>query len=113
MNIDAPLPLPPAITNYFQAANNLNSHEVATCFTTDGVVTDEDQEYRGSLAILNWSDEAIRKYQPQAAPTAVAETDGQTVVTATVSGSFPGSPAQLHYSFTLLGDKISALSIEA
>ena len=29
-----------------------------------------------------------------------------------VSGSFPGSPVQLRYNFTLKGDKIAALLIE-
>jgi hypothetical protein len=44
--------------------------------------------------------------------TDVAEAGGKTVVTAEVSGSFPGSPVQLRYNFTLKGEKIAALLIE-
>jgi len=41
----------------------------------------------------------------------VTEGDNETVVTTQVSGNFDGSPVQLHYHFTLKGDKISVLSI--
>ena len=44
--------------------------------------------------------------------TNVAEIGDKTIVTADVSGSFPGSPVQLRYNFTLKGDKIAALLIE-
>jgi hypothetical protein len=52
------------------------------------------------------------KYKPHAEVTDVAESDEKTVVTADVSGSFPGSPVQLRYNFKLKGDKIFALLIE-
>ena len=43
--------------------------------------------------------------------TGVTEKDGGTVVTATVSGNFEGSPASLDYHFTLKDQKIAALRI--
>jgi hypothetical protein len=37
--------------------------------------------------------------------------DGKTVVTAKVSGNFPGSPLNLDHVFELHGDKIASLEI--
>jgi len=50
-------------------------------------------------------------YHYTVAVTDVTEGDNETVVTTQVSGNFDGSPVQLHYHFTLKGDKISVLSI--
>jgi hypothetical protein len=37
----------------------------------------------------------------------------QTIAAAQVTGSFPGSPAQIRYKFTLRNGKIAALAIGA
>lgn len=50
-------------------------------------------------------------YRVTVAVTEVNETDGKTVATGQVSGTFPGSPLQLHYTFTLDGEKIARLEI--
>ncbi len=101
------------IADYFQAANAHNSDAVAAAFADDAVVVDERRERRGSAAIKKWSDEVTEKYKAHAEVTDVAEVDDKTVVTAKVSGAFAGSPVQLRYNFTLKGDKIAALLIEA
>jgi ketosteroid isomerase-like protein len=105
--------LPKPIADYFQAANAHNSDAVAAAFADDAVVVDESRERHGSAAIKEWSDEVNEKYKPHAELTDVAEVDDKTVVTAEVSGTFPGSPVQLRYNFTLKGDRIAALLIEA
>jgi SnoaL-like protein len=107
--INAKLPQP--IADYFQAANAHNTDGVVAAFAEDALVTDENREHRGA-AIREWSDEVNKKYKPHAEVTDVAEVDDKTGVTADVSGSFPGSPVQLRYKFTLKGDKIGALFIE-
>jgi ketosteroid isomerase-like protein len=105
--------LPSSIAQYFAAANAHDSAGIAAAFTHDAVVFDEGREHRGTAAIQKWSNEANEKYQPKADVTNVADAEGKTTVTAQVSGTFPGSPLQIRYSFTLSGDKIAALKIEA
>ncbi len=67
----------------------------------------------GEQFIGKWSNEVNEKYQPKADITNVADAEGKTIVTAQVSGTFPGSPVQIRYNFTLQGDKIATLKIEA
>ncbi|SRR5581483_3773424 len=108
MNIE----LPPTIAAFFHAHNTGQTDGFNELFTDDALVNDEEQDYRGA-AIKGWMDEAIAKYKPIAEPTDIAQTAGGTIVTAQVSGNFPGSPAQLHYNFTLRSGKIAALAINA
>jgi hypothetical protein len=102
--------LPPAITAFFQAHNTGRTDGFSELFTEDAVVSDEAHEYRGA-AIKAWIDGAIAKYQPNAEATALTLAGDKTIVTAQVSGTFPGSPVQLRYNFTLKNGKIAALAI--
>ena len=107
MNIDLPAP----IHRYFQAQNSGKTDSFLDLFTTDAVVADEGQQHRGD-AIRTWMDTAISKYHPlHAEVTQLQPAGSQQVATAEVSGSFPGSPIQLRYHFTLQDGKIAALSI--
>ena len=45
--------------------------------------------------------------------TAITCDGAQSLVTADVSGNFPGSPVQLRYNFILKDDKIATLLIRA
>ncbi|PYI78923.1 MAG: hypothetical protein DMF04_01555 [Verrucomicrobia bacterium] len=108
MNID----LPPTITAFFQAFNPHDATAVTALFTGNALVADEGREYRGADAINAWIQKANGSYKPRAVPTALAHSDGKIVVTAQVSGTFPGSPAPLHYHFTLNDDKIAALTCD-
>jgi hypothetical protein len=104
--------LPPSIVAFFRAHNTGETQNLNELFATDAVVNDEEHEHRGP-AIKDWLDGAIAKYQPKAEVVDLARSGESVVVTARVSGTFPGSPTQLRYSFTLRNDKIAALSIEA
>ena len=106
MNAD----LPPVIATFFHAHNTGQTADCNRLFTADALVTDEAHEYRGA-AIKAWIDGAIAKYKPVADVADLAEIGGQIIATAQVSGNFPGSPAQIRYSFTLSDDKIAALAI--
>jgi ketosteroid isomerase-like protein len=104
--------LPPSIDSYFQAANSHDTAGVIAAFSHDAIVTDEGHDYRGP-AIKEWSDKVNEAYRPHAEVTDVAAAPDAVLVTAQVSGTFPGSPVQLRYRFTLKDDKIAALLIEA
>ena len=102
--------LPPAIAAFFQAHNTGHTYDFNKLFTADALVSDEDHQYRGP-AIKTWIDEAIAKYHPNAVITDLTQSGDQTIATAQVSGTFPGSPIQLRYTFTLQEGLIATLTI--
>ena len=102
--------LPKAIADYF-TADREHSETVALCFTPDAVVTDEKHTYNGRAAITQWKIDSSTKYTYTSIPLTMERTDGRTVVTSRVSGSFPGSPVDLRYVFELEGGKIASLEI--
>lgn len=105
-----PITLPGPIAAYFAADQN-DDDAVAQCFTENAVVIDERQTHAGRDAIRRWKTEASAKFSYTTDPFAVGEEGGQTVVTAHVSGNFPGSPVDLRYAFVLEGEKIARLEI--
>jgi len=105
-----PITLPEPVAAYFAADKN-DGDAVALCFTENAVVIDERQTHNGSDAIRRWKMEASAKFSYTTDPFSVSEEDRQTVVTAHVSGDFPGSPVDLRYAFVLEGEKIARLEI--
>jgi uncharacterized protein (TIGR02246 family) len=103
--------LPQPIATYMQATNARDTDALLASFTPDAVVTDEGQEYHGVAQIRAWREKTNEKYHFTLDVTDIAEGGNETIVTTLVSGTFDGSPIQLHYHFTLKGDKIAALSI--
>ena len=104
------LTLPPAILAYFRADSTQHS-QLAACFTESAVVKDEGKTHAGREAILRWKAASSRKYAYTVEPLAVAQDGERTIVTGRVTGNFPGSPADLRYSFVLEADKIARLEI--
>lgn len=106
------LVLPPPIADYF-AADSLDAGAVARCFLENAVVADEQREYRGRAAIARWKSAAVEQYHYTSEPLTQRTTGHETVVTAQVSGDFPGSPTTLQFRFTLSGNAIARLGITA
>jgi len=100
--------LPPPITQFFKAFNLHDADAVVARFASDAVVADEGRKYRGAK-IRTWIDKVNADYQPKAKTISAVRAANKHVVTAQVSGSFPGSPIQLRYHFTLKKGKITAL----
>lgn len=105
-----PLALPKPIADYF-AADATDGAAVAKCFTADAVVIDEKKTHTGRNAIAAWKSEASAKYDYAAEPIAIDDQGGRVIVTAHVSGNFPGSPVDLRYAFALSDDAIARLEI--
>lgn len=105
-----PLALPKPIDDYF-AADATDGMAVAQCFTRNAVVIDEKQTYTGRDAIAAWKSGASSKYDYIAEPVAIDDRGDRVVVTAHLTGNFPGSPVDLRYAFTLSGDAIARLEI--
>ena len=103
--------LPEIIETYFANENASNAGGLAACFTKDATVLDEGLTHQGPAAISQWMADAKAKYQHTVRPLTVDMRDGRVVVTATVTGNFPGSPVQLAHAFRLRGGRIAALEI--
>src|SRR5262245_15223143 len=104
------LNLPKPIAAYF-AADRGDSEAVAQCFTENAVVKDEGHTYQGRAAIKKWKADASAKYEYTSEPFACEAKDGKLVVTARLTGNFPGSPVDLRFFFELQSDKIASLEI--
>jgi hypothetical protein len=105
-----PLELPDPIAAYF-AADPRGAEAIARCFTAHAVVKDEGRTYTGLAAIRTWKAAASAAYTYTSEPFAMEREDGLHVVTSRVTGSFPGSPIDLRYSFFLGGGLIESLEI--
>lgn len=102
--------LPKPIETYF-AADTRDGAAVACCFTAEAAVIDERHTYKGRDAIARWKTEASAKYDYVSKPVAIQDYGDRFIVTARLTGSFPGSPVDLRYAFTLEGDEITRLEI--
>jgi hypothetical protein len=103
--------LPKPIAHFFEAKNAHDVDGALAAFAADASVRDEGQDLTGLEAIRGWIDATTRKYREVASPIGVGQDGEQTIVTASVSGNFPGSPVELRYRFTLAGENIAALAI--
>jgi hypothetical protein len=106
------LELPPAIAAFFHATNTREFADFLSLFTHDAHVNDEANDYHGP-EIAAWIDQATAETKPTTKVTGITDAGEQLLVTAEVSGNFPGSPVQLHYNFKLKDDKIATLLIKA
>ncbi|MBH5329584.1 nuclear transport factor 2 family protein [Eikenella sp. S3360] len=100
--------LPTPVAAYFAAAD---LQAIADCFTANAVVYDENREHRGHAAIRDWHAASAAAVQVVNTPIAATTHGNQTVVTAEVSGNFPGSPIKLQFVFTISGSLIERLEI--
>lgn len=105
------LKLPTAIAAYYAAEEEGNFEGLAACFTEHACVRDEGRTHEGRAAIANWMTEAKGKYAHKTEPLSVVDRDGKVIVTARVTGRFPGSPIELEQQFDLDGVKIASLEI--
>jgi hypothetical protein len=103
---------PEIIDRYLRLATGSDTAALAECFTPDAVVTDDGRTYHGRDEIRAWRDSVASAFEYTARVLQTeAGADGRHVVTALVEGSFPGSPLQLRYAFTLRDNRISELII--
>jgi SnoaL-like domain len=96
--------LPPVLDRYFAAQNAHDIEAMVACFAPNAAVRDEGRDIIGTQAVRAWKMETSEKYRITAEPIACRREDDYTVVTVKVSGSFPGSPANLTYHFGLSAD---------
>jgi ketosteroid isomerase-like protein len=103
--------LPQPLTEYFRASNEHDVAALLASFAVDAIVEDEGKEYPGAVAIRTWIEETIRKYNFAVEITGTHGADGKIIVAARVAGTFPGSPVNVTYEFTLDRKRIVRLVI--
>jgi hypothetical protein len=111
LDFDVTTKLPTPIASYIAAENSGDTEALAQCFAEDAVVRDEGQTIQGLAAIKQWKAETKKKYQHTIEPLASVQKDDKTIVTNRLIGTFPGSPIELEFVFTLAGNKIASLEI--
>jgi hypothetical protein len=104
--------LPPSIAAYVAWSNAHDAGAPIDCFAEDAVVRDEGHDRRGLADIRVWKAEVTQKYSPvMEVRKSTSDANGRIIVTGRVSGTFPGSPVELSYAFTLRDGKIVRLEI--
>ena len=103
--------LPPVLAAYFGAEDAADVEVLERCFAADALVRDEGRVMRGLDAIKAWKSAARAKYKYRIEPLGASREGAVATVLARVTGSFPGSPIELTYTFGLVGDKIASLEI--
>ena len=104
--------LPKPLDVYFTAANNRDQDAFIKCFAENAIVKDEGEGHKGHAEIEAWNNRAIKKYNCSYEVLKCEPTLRGAEVTAVVSGTFPGSPIELTYSFTLENGLIKELGIK-
>src|ERR1700682_3381105 len=97
MSISLDLPAP--VASYFEASNQRNIDAKLAPFDDDARVTDEGKEYVGRSAIRSWIEDADHKFRYTIDLREAAVTKGGAVVSAMLTGNFPGSPVILSFTF--------------
>src|SRR5712691_5167863 len=105
--------LPPPVDLYIQLENAGDTERLSACFAPNAIVRDEGRTYEGLAAIKAWKAETKKQYHHTVTPLEVAQQHGKTVLTATLTGTFPGSPVTVHFDFVLEAGKIIYLEIHA
>jgi hypothetical protein len=103
--------LPAVVTAYLAADKAQDLDKLCQCFTNDAQVHDESRQYQGLDSIRSWKERTAAKYQYTVEPLDVAVTERHIKLHARLTGNFPGSPAELHYTFVLANGKIQSLAI--
>jgi hypothetical protein len=103
--------LPAPVQRYLDADSKMDDELFASCFVPDAQVRDEGRTIHGLAAIKAWKQDSRKKYRYTVQPLSLSQEAGTTVLTACLTGDFPGSPVELAYRFVLRDDRIAELDI--
>lgn len=101
--------LPRIIAELVKKQNNFDSVAYARCFTETAVVFDEGKTHNGRAEIEQWIDKSNKEYNATMEPLDYDEKEN--MLSAEISGSFPGSPVILKFHFQLSNGLIQSLKI--
>jgi len=96
---------------FIETQNNHDSEAYVACFTDTAVVHDEGKIHNGKEEILRWIEHTNKEYQSSMEPLTYEVSGPNVLLTARVSGTFPGSPLVLRFHLVLKGDLIDSLKV--
>lgn len=103
----------PVLVRAFLAAHAAREADAALrTFTTDAVVVDQDETFRGTERVRDFLEHAGSQFTyTTEVRSARRDDDAHWVAVIRLEGDFPGSVADLEYRFTVTDGRISALTI--
>lgn len=101
--------LPKVIAELVKRQNSFDSAAYTQCFTETAVVFDEGKTHNGRVEIEQWIDKSTKEYSATMEPLDYDEKEN--MLSAEISGSFPGSPVILKFHFQLSNGLIQSLKI--
>ncbi len=103
--------LPQLIAQFVETQNTYDSEAYTECFTETAIVHDEGKTHTGKDEIRHWIEDANERYKSVIKPLEYKESDSNGVLTAEVSGTFPGSPIVLQFHLGLKDGLIDSLKV--
>jgi hypothetical protein len=103
--------LPPLIARFVETSNIRDVDGFVSCFDANAVVEDDGGTHRGLDQVRAWKQKTQDTNRYTIDPVHLETREGETILTATLAGDFPGSPLDLNYAFTTVDDAIVALRI--
>jgi len=103
--------LPKVIADLIAAEDKYDSKAFTENFSDDAVVHDEGKTYHGKTEIRKWNEMTNSKYKTNYEPIEVTTDGDKIILSAKISGTFPGSPAIIKYHFETKNSKIISLQI--
>jgi ketosteroid isomerase-like protein len=102
--------VPATIPTLLHAVEARDLAAVHAAFTPDTAIHDEGEIVHGPAGVERWA-MRVFGYAPTFTVDEVSDDAGETVVTTTVTGDFPGSPLVFHWHLTFAGDRVASLRI--
>ena len=109
MALDVPQP----VAEYLAAEKAKDADALSRCFTEDGTIHNEGQDYHGRDSIRQWKQAADAKYRNGLRAVNVQTLGDSVTVRARPTGEFPGNPVELDHIFKLSNNKIASLEIRS
>jgi len=103
--------LPKVVERFIETQHINNSKAFADCFTHTAIVHDEGKTHTGNEEIQQWIEHSMNAYNSKLEPLNYEQSELNGVLTANVSGTFPGSPIVLKFNFGLKDGLIDSLKV--
>jgi len=103
--------LPKVVERFIETQHSHDSKAFADCFAETAIVHDEGKTHTGKEEIKQWIKHSMEAYDSNLEPLNYEETGSKGVLTANVSGTFPGSPIVLKFNFGFKDSLINSLMV--
>lgn len=103
--------LPQLVVQFIETQNTYDSKGYMKCFTDTAIVHDVGKTHTGKEEIRAWIEDAYERYKSVIKPLQYEESSSKGVLTAEISGTFPGSPFVLKFHLGLKDGLIDSLNV--